>query len=153
VYVDDLLLYSRDEQHIDDLIAKLKEDKIWIRKEGSTEGFLGVDISKTNAVRSFTFTQTGLTSLVIEALGLHAEWTGSKETPTDVTALPRDVNGTPADPLVPYASIVGMLLYLSGHTRPDIAFDIHQQCARYTFQPTQHHVTALKQIGCYLKGT
>jgi hypothetical protein len=67
--------------------------------------------------------------LVIEALGLHAEWTESKETPADVTTLPKDANGTPADPLVPYASVVGMLLYLSGHTRPDIAFAVHQ-CTR-----------------------
>jgi hypothetical protein len=152
VYVDDLLMYSCNDQQIDDLIAKLKKDKIWIRKEGSTEGFLGVDISSTKADGSFTLTQTGLTTRVIEALGLHAEWTGSKETPADVTALPRDVNGTPADPLVPYASVVGMLLYLSGHTRPDIAFAVHQ-CAWYTFQPTQRHVTALKRIGRYLKGT
>jgi hypothetical protein len=152
VYVDDLLLYARDERQIDDLIAKLKEDKIWIRKEGSTEGFLGVDISPTSSNGTFTLTQAGLTTRVIEALGLHAEWTGSKETPADVTALPKDANGTPADPLVPYASVVGMLLYLSGHTRPDIAFAVHQ-CARYTFKPTTRHVTALKRIGRYLKGT
>jgi hypothetical protein len=152
VYVDDLLLYARDERQIDDLIAKLKEDKIWIRKEGSTEGFLGVDISPTSSNGAFTLTQAGLTTRVIEALGLHAEWTGSKETPADVTALPKDQNGTPADPLVPYASVVGMLLYLSGHTRPDIAFAVHQ-CARYTFKPTNRHVTALKRIGRYLKGT
>jgi hypothetical protein len=136
---------ARDERHNDDLIAKLKEDKIWIRKEGSTEGFLGVDISETNADGSFTLTQAGLTTRVIEALGLHAEWTGSKETPADITALPRDINGTPADPLVPYASVVGVLLYLSGHTRPYIAFAVHQ-CARYTFLPTQRHVTALKRL-------
>jgi hypothetical protein len=44
VYVDDLLLYACNERQIDDLIAKLKDDKIWIPKEGFAEGFLGVDI-------------------------------------------------------------------------------------------------------------
>jgi hypothetical protein len=44
VYVDDLLLYACNEHQIDDLIAKLKDDKIWIPKEGFAEGFLGVDI-------------------------------------------------------------------------------------------------------------
>jgi hypothetical protein len=152
VYVDDLLLYARDDSTIDSLISKLKKDDIWIRKEESTEGYLGVDISDCSSDGSFTLTQSGLTKRVIEALGLHADWTGSKETPADVTALPKDTNGTPADPLVQYSSVVGMLLYLSGHTRPDIAFAVHQ-CARYTFQPTHRHVTALKRIGRYLKGT
>ena len=152
VYVDDLLLYAKNEKTIDLLIDKLKKDKIWIRKEGSTEGFLGVDISKRKADGSFSLTQTGLIKRIIEALGLHADWTGAKETPADVVALPRDKDGTPADPLVYYSSVVGMLLYLSGHTRPDIAFAVHQ-CARYTFQPTTKHVTALKHIGRYLKGT
>jgi hypothetical protein len=45
-----------------------------------------------------------------------------------------------------------MLLYLSGHTRPDIAFAVHQ-CARYTFSPTRRHELALIRIGRYLKGT
>jgi hypothetical protein len=152
VYVDDLLLYARDDSTIDSLISKLKKDDIWIRKEESTEGYLGVDISDCKSDGSFTLTQTGLIKRVISALGLHAAWTGAKETPADVTALPRDANGTPADPLVQYSSVVGMLLYLSGHTRPDIAFAVHQ-CARYTFQPTNRHVTALKRIGRYLKGT
>jgi hypothetical protein len=45
-----------------------------------------------------------------------------------------------------------MLLYLSGHSRPDIAFAVHQ-CARYTFCPTRRHELALIRIGRYLKGT
>ena len=45
-----------------------------------------------------------------------------------------------------------MLLYLSGHSRPDIAFAVHQ-CARYTFAPTKKHETALIRIGRYLNGT
>jgi hypothetical protein len=45
-----------------------------------------------------------------------------------------------------------MLLYLSGHSRPDIAFAVHQ-CARFTFNPTRRHEVALIRIGRYLKGT
>ncbi|KAL7483296.1 hypothetical protein ACHAW6_008946 [Cyclotella cf. meneghiniana] len=45
-----------------------------------------------------------------------------------------------------------MLLYLSGHSCPDIAFAVHQ-CARYTFHPTRRHELALVRIGRYLKGT
>ncbi|KAL7478951.1 hypothetical protein ACHAW6_004704 [Cyclotella cf. meneghiniana] len=47
--------------------------------------------------------------------------------------------------------VVGMLLYLCGHSCPDIAFTIHQ-VARYTFKPTHWHELALSCIGHYLKG-
>ena len=150
VYVDDLLIYSKHEDSIDRLIGDLKRDGIWIRKEDSAAGFLGVDIQSTP--NGITLTQAGLIDRIISALGLHAKYSTNKDTPADTSPLPKDSNGTPADPVFPYASIIGMLLYLSGHSRPDIAFAVHQ-CARYTFQPTHRHVTALKRIGRYLKST
>jgi len=51
-----------------------------------------------------------------------------------------------------YASVVGMLLYLSTNTRPDISFAV-SQVARYTADPKQSHATAVKTIVRYLKGT
>ena len=45
-----------------------------------------------------------------------------------------------------------MLLYLSGHTRPDIAYAVNC-CARYMFCPRHSHEIALKRIGRYLKAT
>jgi hypothetical protein len=123
VYVDDLLLYSCTDEPIDDLIAKLKADNIWIRKEDSAAGFLGVDMKESND-GSLTLTQSGLTERVIEALGLHSHYSTKKDTPAETSPPPKDQNGEPADPTNNYASIIGMLLYLSGHSRPDIADDI-----------------------------
>ena len=51
-----------------------------------------------------------------------------------------------------YSSIAGMLLYLSGHTHPDITFAVNC-CACYMFCPKHLHELALKRIGCYLKQT
>jgi len=45
-----------------------------------------------------------------------------------------------------------MLLYLSGHTHPDITFAVNC-CACYMFCPKHSHELALKRIGCYLKQT
>ena len=45
-----------------------------------------------------------------------------------------------------------MLLYLSGHTRPDIAYALNC-CAWYMFAPMHSHELALKRIGQYLKNT
>ena len=51
-----------------------------------------------------------------------------------------------------YRSVVGMLLYLSGNTRPDITFAV-SQVARFTHNPRKSHATALKMIVRYLSGT
>jgi hypothetical protein len=142
VYVDDLLIYSRTDKPIDSLIEKLKADKIWIRKEDS----VGVDM-KELPDGTLSLTQTGLINRVITALGLHSSNSTKKDTPAEPTApLRKDANGEPANPTIHYASVIGMLLYLAGHSRPDIAFAVHQ-CARYTFKPTNKHVAALKRIG------
>eukprot|EP00956_Cyclotella_meneghiniana_P025235 scaffold52252_cov35-Cyclotella_meneghiniana.AAC.7 len=45
-----------------------------------------------------------------------------------------------------------LLLYLAGHTRPDIAYIVNC-CARYMFNPRLSHENALKRIGRYLKAT
>ena len=51
-----------------------------------------------------------------------------------------------------YPSIVGMLLYLTTNTRPDIAFAV-SQVARFTYAPKQTHAVRVKTIVRYLKGT
>ncbi|KAL7543539.1 hypothetical protein ACHAWF_007407 [Thalassiosira exigua] len=45
-----------------------------------------------------------------------------------------------------------MLLYLSGHSRPDIAFAANC-CACYMFCPKKSYELVLKRIGRYLKAT
>jgi hypothetical protein len=145
VYVDDLLLYAKDDKTIDKLIKDLHDDGVWIRKEGSAEGFLGVDIQQGDD-GTFTLTQTGLIGRVLDALALHASYTSAKDNPAKTTPLPKDADGEPPDPCINYPSVVGMLLYLAGHTHPDITFAVHQY-ARYTFKPTKRHCQALKSIG------
>eukprot|EP00804_Cyclotella_cryptica_P027797 CCRYP_009211-RA/>CCRYP_009211-RA protein AED:0.43 eAED:0.40 QI:0/0/0/1/1/1/2/0/235 len=73
-------------------------------------------------------------------------------TPDESAPLPEDSEGDLASGAFNYVAVVGMLLYLSGHSRPDIAFAVHQ-CARYTFRHTRKHELALIRIGRYLKGT
>ncbi len=51
-----------------------------------------------------------------------------------------------------YASVVGMLLYLSSNSRPDITFAVHQ-VARFTHCPKESHAKAVKRILRYLQQT
>ena len=51
-----------------------------------------------------------------------------------------------------YRSIVGMLQYLAGSTRPDISYAVHQ-CARFSHNPKASHEVGVKNIIGYLKAT
>jgi hypothetical protein len=136
VYVDDILFFARDDSRIEQTIELLKTKGVAIRREGTAEGFLGVDIERsvTNSGRQqIRMIQKGLTQRVITALGLDSNLSTSISTPAEASPLPKDVNGEPEAGNINYAATVGMLLYLSGHSRPDIAFAVHQ-CARYTFK-------------------
>ncbi|KAL7554492.1 hypothetical protein ACHAWF_017943, partial [Thalassiosira exigua] len=91
-------------------------------------------------------TQPGLTKKVVEALGLCSKNPTAVSTPAEKAPLHHDVGGVPHDGPVNYASVVEMLLYITGQSRPDCAFAVHQ-CARYTFEPKRSHVVALKRLG------
>jgi hypothetical protein len=154
IYVDDVLLYSKSADAIDSLLDNLQAAGVGIRKEGTAEGFLGVDISRAVSASGHTITllQRGLAKRIVEALGLCSQNTTAINTPAEASPLPKDVDGEPASGTFNYAAVVGIMLYLSGHSRPDIAFAVHQ-CDRYTFKPTRRHELALIRIGRYLKGT
>jgi hypothetical protein len=70
----------------------------------------------------------------------------SAETPATQIPLGSDPDGKPFQDSWNCSSIVGMLLYLAGNTRPDIAFAVHQ-VARFA------HGIAAKRILRYLFGT
>ena len=127
-----------------------KEEEFKLCRECTTEGYLGVDI-KRNGEKT-TLTQSGLKKRAIEALGLNSKYSTATTTPAECDVLPHDSGGEPAVCTFNYAAVVGMLLYLMGHSCPDRAFAVHQ-CACYTFDPECSHEAALKCIGHYLKGT
>ena len=64
----------------------------------------------------------------------------------------KDADGPKACGSFSCSSVLGMLLYHSGHIRPDIAYAVNC-CARYMFFPKYSHETALERIGRYLKAT
>ena len=51
-----------------------------------------------------------------------------------------------------YASVIGIMLYLTSSTIPDISFSVHQ-CVRFTHNTKASHETAVKSICRYLQGT
>jgi hypothetical protein len=140
VYVDDILMYGWSEAEIDNFIKQLKNDDIALHKEGTAEGYLGIDIQRDCQHKMLK--QEGLTKQIIEALGLDSKYSTPVDTPTKSAALGRDIDRKVASGSINYASVVRILLYL-GHSHPDISFATHQ-CAQYNHSPKQSHKDALK---------
>ena len=67
------------------------------------------------------------------------------------TALSR-ADGKPLDSTVPYAALVGSLLYLTVNTRPDLAFVVGV-LSRFMSNPREPHWVAAKRVLRYLAGT
>ena len=86
--------------------------------------------------------QTGLIDHVLEALDLDTKMATGKWTPAEATPLTNDEDGEGPLGSFSYSSVVGMLLYLSGHSRPDISYAANC-CASYMFNPRLSHEKAL----------
>jgi len=147
-YVDDSLFFAKCQEDIDEVIALLRDkENMKLQEENDVAGFLGVHIQRDPD--KVTLTQAGLAQRIITALG--CDDLPAVDTPaTDV--LGKDEDGEPANCTFNYASVIGMLWYLYGHSRPDIGFAV-SQCARFAFCPKRSHELALIRIGQYLKGT
>ena len=96
--------------------------------------------------------QVGLIDCVIETLGLEDGMAKNKYTPSGSSPLVKDADGPAACDIFSYRSVVGILLYLSVHTCPYIAYAVIF-FASYMFCPNHSHETVLKRIGRYLKAT
>jgi len=68
--------------------------------------------------------QTGLIDRTIGSMGL--EDATPQLTPSEGAPLVKNAEGENASGQFSYSSVTGMLLYLSGHSRPDIALVLNQ---------------------------
>ncbi len=89
IYVDDILIYGNSASEIDALIKELKKDDTSLHKEGTAEGYLGVDITQNGD--TITLLQEGLTEQIISALGLDSKYSTPVDTPAEYAALGRDL--------------------------------------------------------------
>ena len=150
VYVDDLGIAYANANDLEGLFKKLEGRSLAFTREGSFTDFLGIKFTRDIKTGTLTLTQKGLINKILEA----AQMTDCKPnwTPAPLSALGIDPDGTPMSETWSYRSIIGMLLYLSTNTRPDITFAV-SQVARFSHAPKQSHATAVKMILRYLKRT
>lgn len=148
-YVDDLGIQAPNEGVINTLISSLRKKGFELTLEGSFTEYLGIQYEQCKD-GSIHMTQSGLIQKLLNAAGMTE--CNPNRTPTTREALGSDPEGKPMEDSWNYRSIIGMLLYLTTNTRPDIAFAV-SQVARFSHNPKNSHASAVKTILRYLAGT
>ena len=79
------MIYGKTDEEINDFIERMKQEDVALHREGTAEGYLGVDIQRKG--NTVTLRQEGLTKRIISALGLDSKMSTSVETPAEKAAL------------------------------------------------------------------
>jgi hypothetical protein len=125
VYVDDIIFWSKDTADINRSAIQLCKLGVDLEQEDNAAGFLGVMLEWDPETGLLEMRQTELIKRIIKALGLDNGLVKGKYTPSKSKPLVKNLNGEAASGAFSYSSIVGMPLYLSGHTRPDITLAVN----------------------------
>ncbi len=125
-------------------VADTKDDEI------DVFDYLGEKVKVDKNTNEMTFLQTGLINKVLKATGM--EDCNAKATPAGTTLLGTDADGPRCQLSWEYASVIGMLMYLTLNSQLDIQFAV-PQCAQFTHNPRACHEQAVLQICHYLKET
>ena len=149
-YCDDQIWLSPDNLLIEKYVKELQHIgyDLVLEEQGDIFGFLGINFNQEGD--TIELSQTGLINKVIKYTGM--EGASSKTSPAPPEPLGSDKSGEPFDEEWSYPAAVGMLLYISSNTRPDIQFSVHQ-VARFSHAPKKSHGQAVKRIIRYLIDT
>ena len=150
VYVDDILLAGKSQTRITQVKTELGKS-FRVKDLGELHYFLGVNVKQNSDGGNIWIGQPSYTQEVLKKFRL--EHCKPAATPVaQGTKLLKATDDSEHFDATLYKSAVGMLLYLSGWTRPDIAFAV-SNVARFCSRPTKEHWVAVKRILKYLKGT
>lgn len=147
VYVDDILFCSFNEKEVDDFKAKISEE-FEVKFEQEVTKFLGFEIVELQ--NGIFLSQQKFAEKILNEFGL---------SDAKVSKVPMianlDLESNNAEKMKDprkFQALLGSLLYLNMHTRPDICFAVNS-LSRKAKDPTETHFKLLKQVARYIKGT
>ena len=150
IYVDDILLAGKNNEQIKEVKLALGE-RFDVKDQGELNYFLGVKIVQNHKAGTIWIGQPNYTEEVLKKFGME----NCKPLAIPAEAGLKLTKGTEDSEYVDethYQSVIGSLLHLSMRTRPDITFAV-SHAARFCSKPTSQHMTAVKRILRYLRGT
>ena len=148
IYVDDIIVASSSDQVVDALLKDLKQGFAF-KDLGKLHYFLGMEVS--DVADGIQLSQKKYATDLIERAGMkHCK---AVNTPLSTSKKYSRHEGEPLGDheATKYRSIVGALQYLT-LTRSDIAFSVNKVC-QFLHCPTAYHMTVVKRILRYVKGT
>ena len=149
-YVDDLVVITETEEEMASLKGTLA-CRFKMKDMGELQYCLGVTIDQDKETKSITIHQEQYIQKILGRYGLLEAKTVS--TPADVSViLQKDDGVSKLVDSTMYQSMVGSLLYIAMCTRPDIAQAVGV-VSKFNSKPMEAHLTAVKRILRYLKGT
>jgi hypothetical protein len=149
-FIDDIGISGKTQADIDLFIDQLRDRGFVLEVEGSFEQYLGIKFERNQYDGTIELTQKGLINKIIAETGMKT--CKPNATPASQLALGKDTDGLPMNETWSYPSVIGMLLYLSTNTRPDISFAV-SQLGRFSSNPKESHARAVKTLVRYLAGT
>ncbi|UYV71248.1 hypothetical protein LAZ67_8002382, partial [Cordylochernes scorpioides] len=147
-YLYDDLIIAGTSKEINDNLASEIEKYVTLTEKKDSEPFIGIEIKREED--GFYLSQTHYIDTILHRFGL--EECNSVQTPGDQNQnLDEYLDSKPVDKTV-YQEMIGSLMYLSTGTRPDISFNV-SNLSQYSNDPREIHLTGVKRIYRYLKGT
>jgi hypothetical protein len=145
LYVDDIILTGSSTSLLQHIVDRLRA-KFAVKDMGEFRFFLGIDVKRT--ADGFYLSQERYAEDILERAAMQ----NCKPAPTPIDAKGKlSTDGAPIDDASSYRSLAGALMYLT-MTRPDLAFAVQQACL-HMHDPCAPHLTMLKRILRYIRGT
>ncbi|KAJ9561157.1 hypothetical protein OSB04_006317 [Centaurea solstitialis] len=146
IYVDDIIFGSTNPK-LCEKFELLMKSEYKMSMMGELTFFLGLQIKQSE--KGIFINQGKYVHEMLKKFDL-TSCTPMKTPIAPPLSLDKDSKGKPVDVTL-YRGMIGSLLYLTA-SRPDIMYSTCL-CARYQAEPKESHLTAVKRIFRYLKGT
>lgn len=147
IYVDDMLIFSSQQVTIDSIIQTLGK-KFPLTDEGDAANYLGIVLEKGNDCLELK--KPGSIDKLLSLIGLESNSNPSNTPALQAPRIEKTKGNSSFD--WNYASAVGLLLWISCKTRPDISYAV-SAAARFMSNPKPEKYRAVIRIGRYLRGT
>jgi hypothetical protein len=146
LYVDDIVLTASSEPLLRRIITTLQQE-FAMKDLGVLHHFLEVTVEPHPA--GSLLHQRQYTRDILERAGMTD--CNPCSTPVNTQGKLSEAEGSPVSDPTTYRSLAGALQYLT-FTRPDITYAVQQICL-HMHDPREPHLTALKRLLRYLRGT
>lgn len=146
IHVDDLLVISNNQEILCEKMEKI--GKLFALKDlGDVGNYLGIEVTRDKK-GNFLISQTKYIEKIIESAGMM----NAKESKFPVDTGYYKLGGELLPSNDEYRKLIGMLLFLTTQTRPDIAASVSILSQKVT-KPRTTDLNEVKRIIRYLKGT